>query len=162
MVGTFRYCKLAGTLFSPENFGGNPFFPLKGGFCPLFLVKKLPAKFTKRSPAKFYKMELPPNLTVHKIPTEIPTDQYQYMVYQYRYRKAASIKTVYNTSLVEHGADFWRSVIRLKDLSYPCPCPPSLLDLAPHCPDVLVTLGENSPEVAKRLNLLQDFPFDVE
>jgi len=63
--------------------------------------------------------------------------------------------------LVDHGADLWRSVICLEDLSYPGPCPTSLLDLAPHCPDVLIILDKNLPEVTKRLNLLQDFPFDV-
>ena len=56
--------------------------------------------------------------------------------------------------LVEHGADLWRSLIRLEDLSYPGPCPTSLLDLVLHCPDVLIILCKNLPEVTKRLDPL--------
>ena len=56
--------------------------------------------------------------------------------------------------LVEHGADLWWSVIRLEDLSYPGPCPVSLLNLVPHCPDVLIILGKNLSKVTKRVNLL--------
>jgi hypothetical protein len=36
-----------------RTFGGNPFFPLKGWLLPPFFgEKKVPAKFTKRSPNK--------------------------------------------------------------------------------------------------------------
>ncbi len=38
------------------------------------------------------------------------------------------------------GADLWQSVIRLEDLPYSSPYPPSLLDLAPHRPDVVIIL----------------------
>ncbi len=57
--------------FGIVHLAGTPFFPSKGGFCPLFLVKKkFPPNLQKGVPAKFHKMELPPNLTVQKIPTE--------------------------------------------------------------------------------------------
>jgi hypothetical protein len=57
--------------FGIVHLAGTPFFPSKGGFCPLFLVKKkFPPNLQKGVPAKFHKMELPPNLTVHKIPPE--------------------------------------------------------------------------------------------
>ncbi len=39
--------------FWHRTFGGNPFFPLKGRLLPPFFgEKKVPTKFTKRSPRK--------------------------------------------------------------------------------------------------------------
>ena len=64
--------------------------------------------------------------------------------------------------LVELGADFWRSIVRLEDLPHSCPYPPSLLDLTPHRPDIVVGLGEDSSKVTEQLNFLQHFPFDIE
>jgi hypothetical protein len=66
------------------HLAGTPFFPSKGGFCPLFLVKKrFPPNLQKGVPAKFHKIELPPNLTVHKIPTEY-TDRLVPVTYRYQ------------------------------------------------------------------------------
>jgi hypothetical protein len=60
------------------------FPPPRLGFCPLFLVKKkFMPNLQKGVPAKFHKMELPPNLTVHKIPTEY-TDRLVPVTYQYQ------------------------------------------------------------------------------
>jgi hypothetical protein len=64
--------------------------------------------------------------------------------------------------LLELGAEFWQSVVRLEDLPHLCPYPPSLLDLTPHCPDIVVVLGKDSSKVTEQLNFLQHFPFDVE
>jgi len=49
--------------------------------------------------------------------------------------------------LVELCADLWRGVVCLENLPHSSPYPPSLLDLALHCPDVVIILGENSPEI---------------
>ncbi len=64
--------------------------------------------------------------------------------------------------LVELGTDLRWSVVHLENLPHSCPYPPSLLDLTPHCPDIIVVLGEDSSKVTERLNFLQHFPFDVE
>ena len=55
-------------------------------------------------------------------------------------RLAAIKKDQLDNRLVKLCADFWRSVLRLEDLSYSGPCCTSLPDLALHCPDVLVIL----------------------
>ncbi len=46
--------------FGIVHLAGTPFFPSKGGFCSLFLVKKkFPPKFTKRSPRKISQNRAP-------------------------------------------------------------------------------------------------------
>ncbi len=52
LVGTFRY----------PTFGGNPFFPSKGDFCPLFDGPSPPFEGQVRSP-QIYEKELPQNFT---------------------------------------------------------------------------------------------------
>ncbi len=52
LVGMFRYC----------TFGGNPFFPSQGGFCPLFDGPS-PSFEGKTSSRWMYKKEFPQNFT---------------------------------------------------------------------------------------------------
>ncbi len=67
-IGTFRYC----------TFGGNPFFPSKGGFCPLFDVSSPPFEekissrqiYKNEDSAKFHKMELRQIFQYQKYRTE--------------------------------------------------------------------------------------------
>ena len=64
--------------------------------------------------------------------------------------------------LVEYGAYLWRGVVRLKYLPDPSPCPASLLDLVPNCPNILIVLRQDSSEVVEQINFLQHFAVDVE
>ncbi len=65
----------------------EPLFPSKGGLCPLFDGSSPPVEgkissrqiFKKEFPQKYHKMELPPNLTVQKIPNRISmTGKFRY------------------------------------------------------------------------------------
>jgi hypothetical protein len=62
---------------------GTPFFLKRGVLAP-FLRGPAPILGKKGFPSNL--KEFLPNSLVHKIPTGIPTNQYQYMVYQYRYQ----------------------------------------------------------------------------
>ncbi len=61
----------------------EPLFSSKGGSWPPFWGAQPPFWSKKGFPPNL--KEFPPNSLVLKLPTKILTDQYQYMVYQYRY-----------------------------------------------------------------------------
>ncbi len=73
-----------GRYISVLFFWREPLFSSKGGSCPPFWGAKPPFWGKKGFPPNL--KEFPPNSLVLKIPTKIPTGQYHYMVYQYRYR----------------------------------------------------------------------------
>jgi hypothetical protein len=71
-------------------FWREPLFSSKGGSWPPFWGAQPPFWGKKGFPPNL--KEFPANSLVLKIPTKILTDQYQYMVYQYRYRPSCQYR----------------------------------------------------------------------